>query len=74
MIAPNPMLTLVAVPCLRCGSTVETVKRDRAILGKPAAVCCPIVCWYCGAEISVPYVGVGRRVFCCRACAGDWAE
>lgn len=73
MTATNPMLTLVAVPCLRCGSTVDTVKRDRAIIGTAGAVCCQTVCWFCGSDAPVPY-WVGKRPFCCRACAGDWAE
>ena len=67
------MLTLVALPCVRCGSTADTVNRDRAILGKPAAVCCQTVCWFCGTDASEPF-WLGRRPFCCRACAEDWAE
>lgn len=75
MTALNPMLTLVAVPCLRCGSTAETVKRDRQTLEDGGAVCCapPLECWFCGADARQPYC-VGYRAFCCRACAGDWAE
>ena len=38
----NAMLTVVAVPCLQCGSTAEVVKRDEEILGKANAVCCEI--------------------------------
>ena len=38
----NAMLTLVAVPCLQCGSTAEVVKRDEEILGKSNAVCCDL--------------------------------
>ena len=67
------MLTLVAVPCLRCGSTADAVHRDEAILGKPAAVCCHPVCWICGTEAPEPF-RLGKRPFCCRACAEDWAE
>ena len=76
MTALNPMLTLVAALCVRCGSTAETVKVEREILGKPGAACCePVaVCWFCGADASVdPLWLLGRR-FCCRACAEDWAE
>jgi hypothetical protein len=37
----NPMLTLVAVPCVLCGSTAETVRRDRELLDLgDSAVCC----------------------------------
>jgi hypothetical protein len=34
------MLTLVYVTCARCGSTRETVVRDRELLGRGNAVCC----------------------------------
>lgn len=73
MTAPNPMLTLVAVPCLRCGSTADTIKRDRVILRKPAAVCCQTVCWFCGTDAPDPF-WLGKRPFCCRVCAAEWAE
>ena len=79
MTAPNPlMLTLVAVPCLRCGSTAETVKRDREFLGKTDGVCCApsapsLVCWYCGADAPEPF-WLGKRPFCCRGCAAEYAE
>ena len=73
MTATNPMLTLVTVPCLRCGSTAGTVKRDRTVLGKPTAVCCVTACWFCGTDAPEPY-WLGKRPFCCKACAEDWAE
>jgi hypothetical protein len=79
----NPlMLTLAAVPCARCGSTAETVKRDREFLGKTDGVCCapsavpsaaPLECWFCGADASDPF-WLGKRPFCCRGCAAGWAE
>ncbi len=73
MTAPNPMLlTLVAVPCESCGSTADTVKRDRKLLANAAAVCCRTACWFCGTEAPEPY-WLGKRPFCCKACAGDWA-
>jgi len=67
-----PMLTLVAVPCRQCGSTAETVGCDRAMLHKPGAVCCGEVCWFCGTTVAEPF-WLGRRPFCCRACAAEWA-
>ena len=86
MTALNPMLTLVGVPCFRCGSTAETVKRDRELLGKTDGVCCAqsappsaavpaasLECWFCGADAPEPF-WVGKRPFCCRGCAGEWAE
>ena len=73
MTATNPMLTLVAVPCEQCGCTVETVQRDRVQLQQPAAVCCDVACWLCGSVTVEPF-WLGRRPFCCRACAGEWAE
>jgi len=71
----NAMLTLVAVPCWQCGSTAESVKRDGEILGKAGGVCCaPLLrCWYCGSDAPDPF-WLGRRPFCCRACAADYAE
>ena len=42
MTALNPMLTLVTVPCVRCGSTAETVARDRELLGKTDGECCEV--------------------------------
>jgi hypothetical protein len=30
-------------------------------------------CWYCGSETRSPF-RLGKRVFCCKACAGDYAE
>jgi hypothetical protein len=38
----NPMLTLVGVECTRCGSTSETVQRDRELLPAADIVCCDI--------------------------------
>ena len=79
MTALNPlMLTLVAVPCLRCGSTAETVKRGRELLGKTDGVCCApsapsLICWYCGADAPEPF-WLGKRPFCCRGCAAEYAE
>ena len=35
----NPMLTLVSASCVRCGSTLETVLRDRELQRNPKAVC-----------------------------------
>jgi hypothetical protein len=70
----NAMLTLVAAPCWQCGSTAETVIRDREITGKAGAVCCdPLKCWYCGADAPEPFM-LGSKRFCCRACAADYAE
>jgi hypothetical protein len=88
--ALNPILTLVAVPCLRCGSTAGTVARDRELLGKTDGVCCApsaarsappsaaaparsLECWFCGADAPEPF-WAGKRAFCCRGCAGEWAE
>ena len=73
MRAITPMLTLVSVPCVPCGSPAETVQLDRAILDKRAAVCCQTVCWFCGSDAPEPY-WLGTRPFCCRACAEGWAE
>lgn len=75
MTALNPMLTLVAIPCLRCGSTAETVNLDREVLGKPRAVCCSesLVCWFCGADALDPF-WLGKRPFCCYGCAVEYAE
>jgi hypothetical protein len=36
----NFMLTLIAAESVHCGSTAETVMRDRFRLGKKGAVCC----------------------------------
>ena len=78
MTAPNPMLTMVAVPCVRCGSTAETVLRDREL--QPDAVCCEsentkpaVPCYYCGTLTHSPF-GRGKRLFCSLACWGDYAE
>ena len=75
MTALNLMLTVVAVPCARCGSTADTVQLDREILGQRDAVCCaPLLsCWYCGNAAPDPF-WLGKRPFCCRACAEGWAE
>jgi hypothetical protein len=75
MTALNPMLTLVGVPCFRCGSTAETVKRDRELLGKTDGVCCApsVECWFCGSDVPAPF-WLGKRQFCCRGCAAGWAE
>jgi hypothetical protein len=82
MTALNPMLTLVTVPCSRCGSTAETVMLDRELLGKTDGGCCApsavpsapsLVCWFCGADAPEPF-WAGKRRFCCRGCAGEWAE
>jgi hypothetical protein len=70
------MLTLVYVNCAQCGSTRETVLRDREL--NPDAVCCEpepaaVPCYFCGT-VAVPQVGTGKRVFCCLACWRDYAE
>jgi hypothetical protein len=38
----NPMLTLVNADCVRCGSTSETVQRDREVRPLADAVCCDL--------------------------------
>jgi hypothetical protein len=78
MTSQNPMLTLVAVPCMRCGSTAETVMRDREVLGTADGVCCTpsapsVECWFCGSEAPRPF-WLGKRPFCGRSCAAGWAE
>jgi hypothetical protein len=72
----NLMLTAVAVSCVRCGSTTETVKRDRELLG--TVVCCeprprPVTCYFCDDTAKDPY-SRGRHPFCSRACAVAYAE
>jgi hypothetical protein len=84
------MLTLVYVTCARCGSTRETVIRDREL--NPDAVCCepepaesrvaatqesrkpPEVPCYYCGTVARPEVGSGKRAFCCKACWRDYAE
>jgi hypothetical protein len=71
------MLTLVYVNCVQCGSSRETVLRDREL--NPDAVCCQpepaaVPCFYCGT-VAIPEVcGIGKRSFCCKACWRDYAE
>jgi hypothetical protein len=75
----NPMLTMVLIPCVECGSTAATVQTDRKILGKRDGACCspslPLekVCWFCGVGTTDPF-RLGRHWFCCQACAADFAE
>jgi hypothetical protein len=38
----SPMLTLAYADCARCGSTRETVRRDRELQADAGAVCCDI--------------------------------
>jgi hypothetical protein len=38
----NPMLTLVNADCAQCGSTAQTVQREREVLANADAVCCEI--------------------------------
>jgi hypothetical protein len=77
MTATNPrFLTAVAVPYLECGSTAETVRKDRDVLDKTDGVCCSRSfgpCWFCGSVATQPFLG-GPRVFCCRGCAAHYAE
>ena len=73
------LLTLVHADCARCGSTRDTVIRDRALLRHADAVCCEpiepaaVPCFYCGT-LAIPQVRIGTRAFCSRACWGDYAE
>lgn len=75
----DPMLTLIAVPYIRCASTAETVRRDRELNPGRHTVCCKLpappetTCWFCGDIATNPY-RLGGHSFCCRACAGDYAE
>jgi hypothetical protein len=74
-LALNPMLTVVAVPCARCGSTAATVKRDREVLEDSGLVCCEVPdteCWFCGAVVADPFWS-GIRPYCSYGCAADWA-
>lgn len=72
----NPMFTLVEVPCVVCGSTADTVKRDRE-LHCGDGVCCSrspqTACWVCSAPSEDPYWSLGRP-FCSRQCFCFWAE
>jgi hypothetical protein len=70
------MLTLVYVNCAQCGSTRETVLRDREL--NPDAVCCEtgpaaVPCYFCGT-VATPQVGTGKRAFCSKACWSDYGE
>jgi hypothetical protein len=75
----NPMLTLVLIPCMSCGSTAATIQTDRKILGKRDGACCspslPLekVCWFCGNPAPDPYSSC-ERVYCSQRCAADYAE
>lgn len=74
----NSMLTLVSVPCLKCGSTADTIRRDRELLRGSNAVCCSpaapaLLCWLCGNPYDEP-LWAGHRVFCGLVCYRAWAE
>ncbi len=74
----NPMLTLVAAECTHCGSTADSVRQDRYLLGEHDAACCTSpagerVCWHDRTPTHDPFWLAGRA-FCCRACAADGAE
>jgi hypothetical protein len=76
----NPMLTLVLIPCVSCGSTAAEVQTDRRILGDEDGLCCigpssppEVVCWFCSSPAPDPYRSCGR-VYCSSTCAADYAE